>query len=226
MTVSVPARFCTEAAGRDGSAVVDPGLGKPTPPTVAVVGPRNNTGTGAIRRIATDRTSVRSGVRYRFPRRRMLLGPDAVGTTQTADGRVGPRKTLPTASKAPTPAGTRNRGRGTAKVPTEPHLRAHTATTTRDTPAMCVTRRTVLQRLAEATDAERRETTTVDALVSTLGADEPTVVEHIDALVACDLAHVEGDGSVRVTITGEELLALDADEVTIVDPARDDATDA
>lgn len=91
---------------------------------------------------------------------------------------------------------------------------------------MCVTRRTVLQRLAEATDAERRETTTVDALVSTLGADEPTVVEHIDALVACDLAHVEGDGSVRVTITGEELLALDTDEVTIVDPARDDATDA
>ena len=90
---------------------------------------------------------------------------------------------------------------------------------------MCVTRRTVLKRLTEATDAERRETTTVDALVSTLEADARTLEEHLDALVACDLAHVEADGSVRVTITGEELLALDTDGVTIVDPAREAGTD-
>lgn len=82
---------------------------------------------------------------------------------------------------------------------------------------MCLTRRTVLKQLAESTDAERRETTTVDALVSALGADEQTLTEHIDALVACELAHVEPDGRVRATITGEELLALDTDELVIID---------
>ncbi|MBB6647630.1 hypothetical protein [Halobellus ruber] len=82
-----------------------------------------------------------------------------------------------------------------------------------------MTRRTVLQQLAELTDAQRRETTTVDALVSALDADEQTLTEHIDALVACELAHVDADGGVRATITGEELLALDTDEVIIVDPA-------
>jgi len=83
---------------------------------------------------------------------------------------------------------------------------------------MCVTRRAVLRQLAELTDAERRETTTVDALGSALGADERTLKEHIDALVACELAHTEADGGVRATITGEELLALETDEMVIVDP--------
>lgn len=92
---------------------------------------------------------------------------------------------------------------------------------------MCVTRRTVLQELAEATDAERRETTTVDALASVLGANERTLEEHIDALEACELARVEADGRIRATITGEELLALDTDEVVIVDPtSRDGGSNA
>jgi hypothetical protein len=87
---------------------------------------------------------------------------------------------------------------------------------------MCVTRRTVLQELVESTDAERRETTTVEALASALAADERTLEEHVDALVTCELAHVEADGRIRATITGEELLALDTDEVIIVDPAGRD----
>lgn len=87
---------------------------------------------------------------------------------------------------------------------------------------MCVTRRAVLEELAESTDAERSETTTVGALVSALGTDEPALKEHIDALVACELAHVEADGRIRATITGEELLALDTDEVMIVDPVGRD----
>jgi DNA-binding transcriptional ArsR family regulator len=92
---------------------------------------------------------------------------------------------------------------------------------------MCVTRRPVLRQLAEATDAERRETTTVDALASTLGVDERSLEAHIDALVACELAHVEADGSVRATITAEELLALDTGEVVIVDlTGRDGDADA
>jgi hypothetical protein len=92
---------------------------------------------------------------------------------------------------------------------------------------MCVTRRTVLEKLAESTDAERRETTTVDALASALGAKERTLQEHIDALVACELAYVNADGHVRITITGEELLALDTDDLIIVNPVgRGDDTDA
>jgi DNA-binding transcriptional ArsR family regulator len=92
---------------------------------------------------------------------------------------------------------------------------------------MCVTRRTVLQELAESTDAECRETTTVDALASALAARERTLQKHIDALVACELAHVEGDDRIRATVTGEELLALDTDEVIIVDPtSRDGGSNA
>lgn len=84
-----------------------------------------------------------------------------------------------------------------------------------------------MEELAELTDAEHRETTTVGALVSSLGADERTLEEHIDALVSCELAHVDADGNVRATVTGEELLALDTDEVIIVDStARRDETDA
>jgi len=41
---------------------------------------------------------------------------------------------------------------------------------------MAVTRRAVLEQLAAASDAERRSTTTVDALASALDADEMVVV--------------------------------------------------
>ena len=90
----------------------------------------------------------------------------------------------------------------------------------------CVTRRAVLKQLAKSTDAERRESTTVEALASALGADEQTLTEHIDVLVACELAHVDADGGVRATITGEELLALDTDGPAIIDLAgHSDDTD-
>jgi Mn-dependent DtxR family transcriptional regulator len=84
--------------------------------------------------------------------------------------------------------------------------------------AVAVTRRTVLERLATASDAERRETTTPASLAAALGTDESTVTSHLNALAACELARMESDGRVRVTITGEEFLALPVEEVTIVDP--------
>ncbi|GGJ05829.1 hypothetical protein GCM10008995_14540 [Halobellus salinus] len=82
---------------------------------------------------------------------------------------------------------------------------------------MSVTRRSVLEQLAAATDATRRETTTFEALATTLDTDEPTVESHVDGLTACELAKPYPDGSVRITITGEELLALDTDELVVVD---------
>jgi DNA-binding transcriptional ArsR family regulator len=82
---------------------------------------------------------------------------------------------------------------------------------------MSVTRRRVLEELAEYSDARREETTTISTLVNTLEADEPAVEAHLAGLKACDLARSRSDGRVRVTVTGEELLELDTDEMVIVD---------
>ena len=84
---------------------------------------------------------------------------------------------------------------------------------------MPVKRRTILEQLAAASDADRQETTPIDAMVSALDADKRTVEAHLNGLEACELARRTPDGEVRVTITGEELLELDADEAVIVDVA-------
>jgi hypothetical protein len=85
---------------------------------------------------------------------------------------------------------------------------------------MRVTRRAVFERLAAVTDADGRETTTAEALASGLDADVGAVEAHLAGLAACELARVDADGRVRVTITGEELLELDTDETVIVDLSR------
>lgn len=84
---------------------------------------------------------------------------------------------------------------------------------------MPVKRRTVLEQLAAASDAAQQDTTTIDTLVSALDADKRTVEAHLNGLEACELARRNADGTVRVTITGEELLELDTDEMVIVDSA-------
>jgi DNA-binding transcriptional ArsR family regulator len=94
---------------------------------------------------------------------------------------------------------------------------------------MSVNRRAVFERLAATSDAARRETTTVTALATGLGAAERAVDAHLDGLVACELARRYPDGRVRITRTGEELLDLrpdrgldlDADDLVIVDPSRE-----
>jgi len=82
---------------------------------------------------------------------------------------------------------------------------------------MSVTRRAVLRQLAAESDAERRETTSVEALATALGAETSAVEVHLNGLEACKLARSEAGGRVRVTITGEQLLELDTDEMVIVD---------
>lgn len=77
---------------------------------------------------------------------------------------------------------------------------------------MSVTRRVVLEQLARASDAEQRETTTKAALAATLNTDKQTIESHLDGLAACELARTHPDGRVRITITGEELLALESTE--------------
>lgn len=83
---------------------------------------------------------------------------------------------------------------------------------------MAVTRLAVLSQLATASDAKRRETTTPEALASALDAEEGEIEAHLDALAACELARRESGRTVRVTVTGEELLELGTDDVVVVDP--------
>lgn len=83
---------------------------------------------------------------------------------------------------------------------------------------MAVTRREVLEHLATASDAETGDTTTIEALAAALEADERTIETHLHELADCELARIRSDGSARVTITGEELLELELDELVIVDP--------
>lgn len=82
---------------------------------------------------------------------------------------------------------------------------------------MAVTRRVVLEQLAASSDADRQETTTKTALAARLGADEQTISAYLDGLATCDLVRMYPDGRVRITITGEELLELDTDELVIID---------
>lgn len=83
---------------------------------------------------------------------------------------------------------------------------------------MSVTRRAVLEELAAASDAETRQTTTVEALSSAIDADRHTIEAHLDGLCECELAQISAGGHARVTITGEELLELDVNEMIVVDP--------
>jgi Mn-dependent DtxR family transcriptional regulator len=74
-----------------------------------------------------------------------------------------------------------------------------------------------LEQLETASDANRRETTTTAALAAMLDTDEEAIESHLDGLAACELVRTYPDGRVRITVTGEELLALDTDDVVIVD---------
>jgi hypothetical protein len=82
---------------------------------------------------------------------------------------------------------------------------------------MSVSRREVLEALAAATSAVPERTTTVEALAADIDADEAAVTDHLDGLRACELACQGLDGQVRVTLTGEELLALETDDLVVVD---------
>lgn len=88
---------------------------------------------------------------------------------------------------------------------------------------MPLTRRAVLVALADATDAQAEETTTIDALGATLDVDRDRLETHLHALVSCELARWEAEGCVRVTTTGEELLALNVDDAIVVPPPAEDS---
>ncbi len=86
---------------------------------------------------------------------------------------------------------------------------------------MPVTRRIVLEQLAAASDAEHEETTRPEELAAVLETDLTTIEAHLTGLAACELAHIDADGRVRITITGQQLLSLDTNELTIIAPDAD-----
>jgi len=83
---------------------------------------------------------------------------------------------------------------------------------------MSVTRRDVLETLAAETDAVSHQTAGVSALEAELAAADREVLAHLRTLVACELAVREGADEFRISVTGEEFLALDPDGESIVDP--------
>jgi len=90
---------------------------------------------------------------------------------------------------------------------------------------MPLDRRTVLEMLAAETDAATAETTPIESFAETLDTDLSTVRTHLHALEACALARIENDKYVRVTVTGEELMALETDDAIVVDPSLVDDVD-
>ncbi|MFC7771887.1 hypothetical protein ACFQS5_24695 [Salinirubellus sp. GCM10025899] len=80
-------------------------------------------------------------------------------------------------------------------------------------------RRTVLEHLATASDADRRDTTTVGTLALVLDAGRHEVETHLYGLAACELARIYPRGRVRVTVTGEEFLNLETEGAALVDPS-------
>jgi Mn-dependent DtxR family transcriptional regulator len=82
---------------------------------------------------------------------------------------------------------------------------------------MPITRRDILEHVATVSDAQRRQTTSKAALTARLGVDRQTLESHIEALAACELVRAYPDGRIRITTTGEELLALETEDVVIID---------
>lgn len=82
---------------------------------------------------------------------------------------------------------------------------------------MPVTRRDVLEELERQSDASAGERTSVESLTDALSVDERTVRKHLDGLESCELADLDAGGQIRITVTGEELLALDLGETVVVD---------
>jgi DNA-binding IclR family transcriptional regulator len=77
-------------------------------------------------------------------------------------------------------------------------------------------RRAVLSALAAHSDADG-ETTTVATVAAAVGLPEAVARRQITGLVDCDLAR-ETDEGVRMTVTAEQLLALDLDGPVVIDP--------
>lgn len=86
-----------------------------------------------------------------------------------------------------------------------------------DPPLTSVTRREVLEQLAVESDADTKQTTNVEDMAVKLEIEEPIVEHHLERLQGCKLVRRHADGRVRITLTGEELLELDPDDMIIVD---------
>jgi hypothetical protein len=55
-------------------------------------------------------------------------------------------------------------------------------------------------------------------VATALDAAERVLETPLDGLCVCELARLEPDGRARVTVTSEEFLALDTDDVAILAP--------
>jgi len=80
----------------------------------------------------------------------------------------------------------------------------------------------VLAELGSRSDADAGTWASVEVVADSLALGEQTVRDHLAGLESCELARTAPDGTARITVTGEELLALDIDEMMIVDSKTTD----
>jgi hypothetical protein len=75
----------------------------------------------------------------------------------------------------------------------------------------------VLEQLADQTDPDGDRTTTIETIATSLSLGEDIAEEHVDGLARADLATFTTDGEIRITITGEQFLELEVDDVVVVE---------
>jgi Mn-dependent DtxR family transcriptional regulator len=75
----------------------------------------------------------------------------------------------------------------------------------------------VLEQFGEKTDPDGDRTTTIETIAASLGIEEDLVDEHVQGLVTANLVKLTTDGQLRITITGEQFLELDVDDVVVVE---------
>lgn len=102
MTVPVPMRFRTDAAGGNGPVRVDPGRGHPHHYPVAAAIRRHGKGTAAITYAFTDTPSA--GSRYRLPPWPIPLEPETTGGARIAKRQAWMNTALPAGSETARPS--------------------------------------------------------------------------------------------------------------------------
>jgi Mn-dependent DtxR family transcriptional regulator len=89
--------------------------------------------------------------------------------------------------------------------------------------AMTEPRVAVLEQLGQVTDPSGDRTTTIETIADSMDLEEGIAQKHVQGLQRADLVTVTPDGGIRITITGEQFLELDVEDVVVVRSADRDS---
>jgi len=74
----------------------------------------------------------------------------------------------------------------------------------------------LLEQLGEVTDSSGERTTSIETIAASMDLEMDLAEKHVQGLQNVDLVTVAPDGELRITITGEQFLELDVEDVVIV----------